>query len=260
MRFDLFFKLSLHDLNLVKSQSSNIIHLRAKKKKKKNLRMLQVARSGTARSLTIFMLFVAGFRGGRRAMRVDFWVWAKTPNSPLYSCPVWSGAPVQPWGAALMSCLSVCSRLCCCLRSAPASNGCKYSQEFPPSRSLGAPIAPRYVQTMSEEMMSRGCTISRGSLLLVPVFYGVEGPVGSFEMGPQHSSSCSWSDERGCVFCTCASDEGDSRLAGSSSGYERKPLCFINFNAASVKCISAPRSNACPPPQRRYIIITRRRE
>ena len=37
------------------------------------------------------------------------------------------------------------------------------------------------------------------------------------------------------MFCTCVSHERDSRLAGRSSGYERKPLGFINFNAASVK-------------------------
>lgn len=53
---------------------------------------------------------------------------------------------------------------------------------------------------------------------------------------------------RGCVFCACVSDEGDSRLAGSSFG-------FINFIAASVKehgvHISVPRSQTKCPLRRR---------
>ncbi len=91
--------------------------------------MFHPARCDVAVSLIIFILFITGFREGGRAMRADLWVWAKIPSSPLCLYPVWSGATVQPWGAALMSCLCVCSRLCCCLRSALASNGCKYSQE-----------------------------------------------------------------------------------------------------------------------------------
>lgn len=57
---------------------------------------------------------------------------------------------------------------------------------------------------------------------------------GSFEKGPNIPGVAS-DEGRGCVLGTCVSDEGDRRLAGSSSGYEGKPLCFINFNVASVK-------------------------
>lgn len=76
-------------------------------------------------TLIIFLLSVTGFRGGE--LCYESWL-LNLPNSLFFfSCPVWTGASVQPWGAALLSCLLVCSRLCCCLRSALASNGCKYS-------------------------------------------------------------------------------------------------------------------------------------
>lgn len=77
-----------------------------------------------------------------------------------------------------------------------------------------------YTQTMSNPMMSWRYTILCGSFLHVVVFYGVEGPW-QFWNGPQHSSCC--------MFCTCASHERDNTLVGCSSGYEAKPLCFIDF-------------------------------
>lgn len=57
---------------------------------------------------------------------------------------------------------------------------------------------------------------------------------GSSEMGP-NIPRVAPDQGRSCVFCTCASDEGDSWLVGSSSGCDQKTLYFINFNVATVK-------------------------
>lgn len=148
---------------------------------------------------------------------------------------VWTGATVQPWGATLMSFLLACSQHCCCLRSAPASNGCKYCQEAAISFSVGAIWRHLYIQTMSQQMLSLRCMILCGSLLLhvSGVFLALRAN-GSLEMGPNIPQVVPDQGED-CVLCTCVSDEGDGRLDGSSSDYGRKPLCFINFNAASVK-------------------------
>lgn len=133
-----------------------------------------------------FPICVAGFRRGGCVMSAGLWVWAKKPNRLLYLCLVWTGATVQPWGAALMSFLLACSQLCCCLRSAPASNGCKYCQEAAISLCRRDAIFTRlYIQTMSQQMLSLRCMILCGSLLLhVCAVFLALGFNGSLEMGP----------------------------------------------------------------------------
>lgn len=197
--------------------------------------MFQLVCCDVTMSLIIFVLFITGFREGGPAMRADLWVWAKIPNSPLCLYPVWTGVTVQPWGAAPMSCLCVCSQLCCCLRSAQASNGCKYSQECGHLMLLGlSPSFHRFTFKQCQKgwrhEAARYCV---ALCCMFQCFMKWRAP-GSLRKGP-NIPQVAPDQGRGCVFCTCVSDEGDRRLAGSSSGYERKPLCFINFNAASAK-------------------------
>lgn len=73
-----------------------------------------------------------------------------------------------------------------------------------------------YVRKMSQQMSSCRHTILRGSLLHASVFWGLQGPSQLWN-GPQHSSSYPDQGE-GSVLRICVCDEGDSRLAGSSSG------------------------------------------
>lgn len=121
-----------------------------------------------------------------------------------------------------MSCLLVCSQLCCCLRSALASNGCKCSQEcrhliLSAIRHLYNAITFKQCHNTRRHWDTHYC--------VVQCFMEWRG-CGSFEICPNIPQVA-----LGQSRCVCGTDEGDSRLAGISSGYEWKPFCFTNFNS-----------------------------
>lgn len=152
----------------------------------------------------IYIIYSRVYREGGRAMRAWLLSLSQEVQQPLLClCPVWTGATVQPWGAALMSCLLVCSRLCCCLRSALASNGCKYSQRCRRLILYACHhlFALLHIQTLSKQMTSRRCAALCGFFAACFCVLWSLGPVWQLWNGPQHSSI------RGEVVCSI-SDEG----------------------------------------------------